>query len=246
MRVWGNNRPLLTPVRRVCAVVLVSVALLAGCKVDARVDITLHADGSGTVVARVDLDADAARRVAAGGIPLDDVRAAGWKVSVRDGSRYTLTHEFVGQADLERRLTDLVGRTGVLRDARITHSRGWSGSKDAIEVNVDLTHLSTGIRSDAAVVKRLEAAGVDVNALDAQLRGQLGKALTVTVVVHAPGGQSHRVELTAGGEGTAAASTSYTRMRRVVLFVVGGLLLLFALVLTAVSLATRSRRRRAS
>ena len=134
----------------------------------------------------------------------------------------------------------------MLRDPRITRTRGWFGSNDAIGVTVDLSHLSTGIRDDAAVVKRLEAAGVDVHGLDAQLRDRLGKALTLTVEVHAPGGQSHRVELTAGGAATASAATAQTYTRRIVLLASGLALLVLAFVLTAASLATRSRRRRRS
>ena len=48
-----------TPVRRVWGLLLVAAVLLAGCKVDARVDITLRADGSGSVAAKVTLDAEA-------------------------------------------------------------------------------------------------------------------------------------------------------------------------------------------
>ena len=129
-------------------------------------------------------------RTLAKAVPLDDVRAAGWKVSVwavtkgtDEGYAITLTHGFTNEADLARRLEDLVGTTGVLRAPVITRTRGWLRAEDAIAVTVDLRHLSTGIRSDAEVAKRLAAAGVDVDALDAQLRGQLGKALTVTVTV---------------------------------------------------------------
>ena len=51
-------RASVTPVRRVGGLALVAAVLRAGCKVDARVDVTLRADGSGMVTARVALDAD--------------------------------------------------------------------------------------------------------------------------------------------------------------------------------------------
>jgi len=152
---------------------LVAVVLLAGCKVAAQVDIALRADGSGTITARVTLDADAARRLTrhaslTDAVPLDDVRAAGWKVSgwttSNGAATITLSHDFVGRADLARRLADLVGPTGVLRDARLTRGRGWVESKDGIAVTGDLRHLSTGIRSDAELSRNLTDAGVDVNA----------------------------------------------------------------------------------
>src|SRR3954451_3682783 len=131
----------MTPVRRVAGLVLAAVVLCAGCKVDARVDVSLRADGSGTVTAHVRLDADAVRRLTARvsldeAVPLDDVRTAGWTVSgwtTSDGAAtLTLSHDFVGPADLARRLSDLIGPTGVLRDARLTRSRSWLSAKDSI------------------------------------------------------------------------------------------------------------------
>ena len=234
----------------------VALILLAGCKVDARVDVRVRSDGSGTVTTRVTLDADAVRRLTANApidqaVPLADIRAAGWKVSrwapvAGGGTSITLTHEFVGQDDLAGRLTDLGGSTGVVRDPTIAHERGYFGAKDSIAVSADLRHLSTGIRSDADVVKALKSAGVDVNALNAQLRGELGKALTLTVTVHAPNGESRTVSVKAGDVATAGASSSQTYTSRIVLLAIGVALLFLALVLTAVSLLARSRRHRAS
>ena len=235
---------------------MVCLVALAGCKVDARVDVTLRADGSGTVSARVALDADAVHRLTLRApldraVPLDDVRAAGWTVSkwtpVRGGGdEITVAHDFVGGAELAARLKDLAGDTGVLHDAAITRTRGWTGAKDAIAVSVDLRHLATGVGSDSAVVKRLAAAGLDVNALDAQLRSDLGRALTFTVTVHAPNGHANTVQVTAGGTATAAASSTRFYTRRIALLVAGIVFLAGALLLTGATLAARSRRRRRS
>jgi hypothetical protein len=235
---------------------LLGVVLLAGCKVDARVDVTLRADGSGTVAARIALDADAVQRLTthaplAEAVPLDDLRNGGWKVSAwkrgrSGGEAITLTHEFVGQSDLARRLADLTGPGGALRDPRITRTRGWFGAKDAISVVVDLRHLSAGVRSDAELAARLTAAGLDVNTLDAQLRAELSDALHVTVAVHAPGGQARTIELEAGGHETAGASQSQIYVRRIGLLAGGGALLLLALVIMAASLRSKSRPRRTS
>ena len=245
----------MTQVRRVAGLLAVAALLCAGCKVDARVDVTLHADGSGMIAVRVTLDHEAVQRLTrhaslANAVPLGDVRAAGWTVSgwttSGGGSTITLSHDFVGQADLSRRLRDLVGPTGVLRDARLTRSRSWLSAKDSIAVTGDLRHLSTGVKSDAALTRNLAAAGVDVNALDAQLRSQLGEAFSLTLAVHAPDGQTQTVELRADDQGTAFASSSRMHTARVVLVIVGSGLLLLALVLTAASLVATSRRRRAS
>jgi hypothetical protein len=229
--------------------------VLAGCKVDARVDVTLHADGSGTITARVTLDHDAVQRLTrhaplTKAVPLDDVRAAGWTVSgwktAGGAATVTLSHDFVGQADLARRLADLVGPTGVLRDAHLTRTRGWFDAKDTIGLTGDLRHLATGVKADAALSRNLKAAGVDVNALDAQLRSQLDRAFTLTVAVHAPNGQTKTVELRAGDQASVAASSTRAHTARAGLVVVGIGLLVLALVLTAVSWAATSRRRRAS
>ena len=236
-------------------VLALAALLCAGCKVDARVDVTLRADGSGTVSARVTLDADAVQRLTRHApldraVPLDDVRAAGWTVSgwkTSDGAAtITLSHDFIGEADLARRLADLVGPTGVLRDAHLTRSRSWLSAKDSISVTGDLQHLSTGVKADAALSRNLAAAGVDVNALDAQLRSQLDQAFSLTLAVHAPDGRTQTVELRAGDQATVVASSSRTHTSRVGLVAVGVLLLLVALVLTAASLVATSRRRRAS
>src|SRR5205085_589102 len=66
-------------------------------------------------------------------VPLDDLRNAGWRVSAwkRDrsgGAAITLSHGFVSQVDLARRLADLTGPNGALRDPRITRTRGWFGA----------------------------------------------------------------------------------------------------------------------
>lgn len=229
--------------------------LLAGCKVDARVDVTLRADGSGTVAARISLDHDAVQRITrhaplSKAVPVDDVRAAGWNVSgwktSGGAATITLSHDFVGQAELARRLRDLVGATGVLREPRLTRSRSWLSAKDSVAVTADLRHLSTGVKSDSQLSRNLAAAGVDVNALDAQLRSQLGRAFTLTLAVHAPGGRTKIVELRAGDQATAAASSTRTYTARAGLAVVGVLLLLLAVVLTAAALASTSRRRRRS
>ena len=92
-----------------------------------------------------------------------------------------------------------------------------------------------GFATTPSSTKRLTAAGLDVNTLDAQLRAQLRGALHVEVVVHAPGGKSKTVQLTAGGHATVSASDSRTNARRVELLAAGALLLVLALMIMAAS-----------
>ena len=194
----------MTPVRRVAALLAVAVVLLAGCKVDARVDVTLRADGSGTVTARLALDADAVSRLTthaplAQAVPLDDVRAAGWTVSgwkaSAGGAAITLSHDFVGQQQLSQLLADLTGRTGVLRDPQLTRTRSWTTAKDSLAITANLRDLSTGVKADTELSSNLAAAGVDVDALAAQLQSQLARSFSLTLAVHAPDAETKTVTL---------------------------------------------------
>ena len=224
--------------------------------VDVRVDVTLHADGSGAVAAKVTLDAEAVKRITTGGplesaVPLDDLRDAGWripawKVASSGGAAVALSHAFVGQEGLARLLADLTGPNGALRDPRITRTREWFGASDKIAITVDLRDISAGVRSDVELAKRLQAAGLDVNTLDAQLGSELRDALQVTVAVHAPDGSSQSIQLKAGGHGTIAASSSQTYVRRIALLAAGAALLLLALMVMGASLRSKSRPRRTS
>ncbi|MDQ1481734.1 MAG: hypothetical protein QOI44_2595 [Actinomycetota bacterium] len=245
-----------TPVRRVWCLAVIGLVLLAGCKVDAHVDITLHADGTGTVSAKVALDADAVRRLTKhapldSAVPLDDLRDAGWRITAwkRDssgGAEIALSRTFVNEEGLAHRLADLAGPSGALRDPRITRTRGWFGSSDKIAITVDLRDVGAGVKSDAELAQSLQAAGLDVNTLDAQLSSELKGALQVTVRVRTPDGRSQTVGFHGGGHATIVASQSQTYVRRMVLLAVGGVLLLLALIVTAALLRSRSRLRRTS
>ena len=69
------------------AVVVVCLLVLAGCKVDADITVTMKPDGSGTIDTFITLDAEAVARVEVAGrtldtaFPLDDLKAAGWTIS---------------------------------------------------------------------------------------------------------------------------------------------------------------------
>ncbi|HWS47421.1 MAG TPA: hypothetical protein VN636_16280 [Acidimicrobiia bacterium] len=174
-----------------------ALALLAGCRADARVEITMRSDGSGTLRATVTMDA-AARNTLGGAaglansVPLDDLRRAGWKVSEwttrpGGGAQITFEHDFSDQRDLATRLAELTGPQGILRSPQLTHHRSWFSSTEEVSMVVDLKAPSPGITHDAALSARLRAAGIDPAALEAQLGPQLALALHLTVIVHVPG-----------------------------------------------------------
>jgi hypothetical protein len=244
-----------TPVRRLGAffALLALVLVCASCKADVRVDVTVRQDGTGTVTARVTLDREAVQRLTtsaplAQAVPLDDLRAAGWQVSAwrvdARGAVITFSHPFVGQADLVRRLADLAGPNGVLRDARITHKRGWFRSSDAVSVNVDLRTPSAGVTTDAQLAGRLRAAGVDVSALDRQLQAELKTALTVQLAVHAPEGHTRTVTVQPGGQARASATDTRFELDRAITLGIGAALAFLALLFLAAAAVGKRRERR--
>jgi hypothetical protein len=231
---------------------LAFVMVLAGCRVDARVDVRLREDGSGTVTARITLDADAVRRATTHAaltqaVPFDDVKAAGWTVSPwhttsSGAATVRLSREFVGQDDLARRLSDLTGPNGMLRDARVSRERGWFRSTDRVSLTVDLHDLPAAVSSDTQLASSLRAAGLDVAALDAQLRDDVRQGLRVRVVVHAPPGHDHGVTVRPGTAATTvAAGGTEVDSARVVTLAAAAVLASAALLLLTV--AARSRRR---
>jgi hypothetical protein len=225
--------------------------LLASCKVDARVEVTVRDDGSGTVAATLELDADAVRRLGgaehfAETVPLDDLRAAGWEITdlvPGDGgsAAATFTHGFVDQADLAVRLEELAGPNGVLREPRIAREREWFSTRDALSMVVDLRSPTVPIVEDEELAKRLRGVGLEPEALQAELSRQLKEALGVTVVVHLPDGTSRTFEAPPDEVSTFDASHRAREWDRLVQLGIGATLLLIA---TAFGLAARVSSRR--
>jgi len=106
--------------------------------------------------------------------------------------------------------------------------------------------VGAGVKSDAELAQRLQAAGLDVNTLDAQLRSELKGALQLTIRVRVPDGNWQTVGFHGGGHATVVASQSQTYVRRIALLAAGGLLLFLALLVTGALLRSRSRLRRSS
>jgi hypothetical protein len=236
--------------------VIAGVVLLAGCRVDARVDVTLNRDGSGVVGSTVALDGSAVQK--AGGLTpltmhtqLGDLRAAGWTVSPwvakpGGGATISFSHPFTGQADLAARLADLVGPRGVLQSPVISRSRGWFSSKDALSMVVDLRAPATGIGSDADLEARLRAAGLDPKALDLSLTGELRSALHVQAVFHLPGGTTRTYSVANGTVATVGASHVATAWDRVIELAIAAVLILLAALFTLAASASARRARRRS
>lgn len=228
--------------------------LLAGCRVDTRVEVSANSDGSGVVRTTVSLDEDAINQLgginqAASQVPVNDLRAAGWTISpwqaVGTTANISFSHPYRGEAELARRIGDLVGPQGVLREAKITHGHGWLTKTDGLSLVVDLRSPSTGIGSDADLRARLTRAGMDPAKLDAQLRQQLRDSLHVQLVLKLANGETRTYDAATGKVTTAHVSQSKTNYDSVVKLALALVLALIAgMFLLAASVGARRERRR--
>ena len=102
--------------RRVLSLLLgaVAVVVLAACKVDATVDVTIGPDGTGSVTVTAVADAEVVQQAPglAGDLRFDDAKAAGWTVdgptaTPEGGLRVVLTHPVTSAADATNVLNSL-------------------------------------------------------------------------------------------------------------------------------------------
>ena len=221
---------------------VVALALLcSACAVDATVTVKVEPDGSGVVRVDVTADAEAVQTAEVGGgtledrVRLADLPAAGWTVEpwVRnpDGSAsLRLSKPFSSVDEVPGILRELNGDAGPLQDSAFTREHSFLSTSYSAKATVDLGKMGTGITSDADLVAKLQAQGVDVSAIDAQLGAQLRDALHVRLVVELPGGSRTVVEPASGEAATLDTSVSVRDATRMALLVIGGLLVLAAIV----------------
>jgi hypothetical protein len=143
--------------------VVVTVLLLAGCRLDVGVDIAMLADGSGTVTVTATADAAfaAAAPSAFADVRLDDIRAAGWTVSElakgTDGSlALTLTKPFRSAAEATAILGELNGPDGPLRTLTVGLDQSFAVVASSLTGSVQLSG-GLGAFSDAALAQALGA-----------------------------------------------------------------------------------------
>jgi hypothetical protein len=228
--------------------------MLGACHASASVAIRVHPDGSGTVTVAVTLDR--AARVALAGsstaqpnVPLSDLRAHGWSVGswrngANGGTSIALTKGFRGASGLASVLSDLDGRDGALRNARLTRSRSLLRDRDSVSLLADLRGLKLGVADDAQLASRLRAAGVDVDALDRGLQSQLGTAFDLSVDVTLPDGAHRAVDLKPGSMREVSVTRTSTHLGRLLALVIAaGAALLGLLMLLAAALNARRTRR---
>jgi hypothetical protein len=242
--------------RRWGVFVVVAALLCAGCKVEASTTIHLNSDGTGVVTVQVRLDREAVRIVQRGGgkisdrIVLDDLRESGWNVKpwvlLAGGATLRMTHSFRDGDELASVLADLTGRDGVLRDSHLTRTRNVLQERDGVSVVADLTALKSGVRDDKQLAAKLQAAGVNVDAVDFVLAQQLRRAFRLQVVLEVPRGKTRAFAVPAGERETVNLTESKFETNRFMLIVIGAILVFLALLLyLSASISARRRRSRA-
>jgi hypothetical protein len=233
-------------------VALAFLLLLSACSVDATVTVKVRDDGSGYVQAEVTADAEAVQAAEVGGgtledrVRLSDLPDAGWVVEPwlrhPDGSAsLTLRKPFTDVDEIPGILRELNGEHGPLQSAAFTRSRSFFSTQYTATGDIDLGAIGTGIADDAELVQQLQAQGVDVAGVDAQLLDQLQRAFSVRLVVELPGRAPVTMEPAAGAAAPIDVSSSVQDTRRVTLVAIAGGLLVVAMI---VAVWPRKRRRR--
>lgn len=241
---------------RCCSLLVVlAVVALAGCRVDARVQIDLDDDGSGTVTTTLTLDQAAVQRAGGaeqleGNVPLDDLATAGWEITpwtaAKDGAyTVTLTRGFTNEDDLNSRLADLTGADGALRGAEITRERNSLRSTDGLSLTVDGTDPSPGVLADSALATQLRSFGIDPAAIEEQLEKELRTSVHLTVAVTLPDGTEKIVTANQDGPQTLRASQSEQNWDHITqLGIALALAVLAGLFFVSYAVSTRRNRRR--
>lgn len=143
----------------------VFLLLVAGCKVDAAVDVDVESDGSGAIGVAVLLDDAALARLGDPNkvIRADDLRATGWtiaapeKTKAADGSNRTLlraSKPFNDPPGFERAMAEVTGPQGLLRGFTLSRSKSFAKTSFILTGTIDPSSGVAGF-SDADVSRAL-------------------------------------------------------------------------------------------
>jgi hypothetical protein len=155
------------------------VLACVGCSTRVVVRVDADEDGSGRVAVTAVLDREAAERTGgvAEALRVDDLRRAGWTVSVgtpaANGSvTVRVTQPFADPTEAEALLAQLSGPAGPLRDFSVERKSLVVATRSSLRGTVDLTQ-GFGTFGDDALQKSL-AGTTPIGIDDAELRRQLG------------------------------------------------------------------------
>jgi hypothetical protein len=242
--------------RRRSGLLLVAfVVLLGACKVDAVVTVKVDDDGSGSVTARVTLDAEAVRAVETptlklrDAVRLGDLEAAGWEVSDWErleggGASIEVSKDFERAEDAADVVAELNGSVGPLREIDVERDVSTFRTQWSFDGVADLEDVTTGIGADPELIERLAAERVDPAALDQQMLERVKQGFTLTVVADLPDAGAREFVVAPGTSREMEASSSQTARGRMFLFAAALVVLLVAGLVFLFGEARDFRRRR--
>jgi hypothetical protein len=230
--------------------------VLGACKVDTTVQVNVREDGSGVVRVVVRADAEAVTAAESGGVPIDqavrltDIADAGFDVGTwtkaEDGSAtVVISRAFSSVSEVEGIVRALNGANGPLPKLRASRERGIYATDYGVTGRIDLDQVTTGVGDDSELLTRLQALGVDVAAIDAQLLAQIRSSFALKVVIRLPGQKPVTFTPKEGATtATVDASTQILDTQRIIFFGAAVGFLLLAVVFWFRG-GRRRRRRRA-
>jgi len=221
--------------------------------VETRVVVDVRENGSGVVRVVVRADGEAVRAAESGGVPIDkavrlsDVADAGFRVGrwrrADDGSAtIVISRRFRSVSEVEDIVRALNGEAGPLPALRATRDRGLVATEYGVRGRIDLENVTTGVDDDRELRARLEALGVDVAAIDAQLLAQIRSSFDLKVVVRLP--DQAPITFTPKGDAPTATVDASAELLDTERVAFAGAAVAFAALAGVVLLAGRRRRRR--
>jgi hypothetical protein len=224
------------------AIALLSLLILGGCRVEARVEARVHGTG-GVVAARFLLDREAVALLGGAvgdGAQTSDLHRAGWEISpVRQipggGAEVEVSKSFSRPGDLGVVIGELAGPAGPLRDFKLERRRSFTKADYRLRGTADVgpdAAAATGFANTPDLPARLRDAGVNPDRVEELLAQRAAEGLGVRLVVELPGRAAEEFEVRPGKPATVdIASETSDRARPVLLAVavVTGLIVLFRL-----------------
>jgi hypothetical protein len=220
---------------RLLALVAAAVLLLAGCRVDATVEVDVS-EGGGEVTARFRLDREAVGilggSVGQGLLQTSDLERVGWEIEpvrVRPdgGAEVEARKAFHRASDLAVVMEELAGPGGPLRGFRLDRDRSFTKSRYRLRGTADLGPAGSavsGLANSPELPGRLRAAGVDADRVAELLAGRAAEGFAVHVVTKLPGKtESWTLEPGSPSRPIDVASSVDDRLRPTLLVVAVGL-----------------------
>lgn len=185
------------------ALIVIAVMVLSSCHVNATVDISMHADGTGriTVTAVADADVLAKAPGLADDLRFDDARAAGWTVtpptSTGDGGlQIELAHPFANPEEATALLQSINGSGGPLHNVTLGRVVSEAGTTMSVAGSLRIDGMAAFADPDV-----LAAVGATPYAEEVVASGQgPTQAVTVTVRASLPGKLTSATGTVANGQ----------------------------------------------